>query len=78
VVVDNTKVEYNVPVAIAEPPTGKSYQLIVPEEDVAPIVTIPGPHVEPGVVPVILIAEYIAAVTDVRLDVVQPLSVAST
>ena len=39
-----------VPVPSDEPPVELAYQLIVPAEAVAPKVTVPVPHVEPGVV----------------------------
>ena len=50
---------------------------MVPADAVAPNTTVPVPHVEPGVVPVIVGIAYTVATTDVRVPVVQPLFVAS-
>ena len=47
-------VVYEVPVPNEVPPLETLYQLIVPEEDVAPKVTVPGPQTDPGVVPVMV------------------------
>ena len=44
----------DVPVPSDIPPVDAAYQLIVPELAVAPRVTVPVPHREPGVVPVIV------------------------
>ena len=43
-----------VPVASELPPVDPAYQLIVPELVVAPKVTVPVPHRNPGVDPVIV------------------------
>ena len=43
-----------VPVPIDAPPVEAAYQFIVPAEAVAPRVTVPASHLEPGVVPVIV------------------------
>ena len=43
-----------VPVASELPPVATAYQLTVPAEDAAPKVTVPVPHLDPGVVPVIV------------------------
>ena len=43
-----------VPVARAEPPVEAAYQLIVPDEAVAPSVTDPASHLEAGVVEVMV------------------------
>ena len=43
-----------VPVPMLEPPVGFAYQLIVPAEAVAPRITVPVPHILPGVVPIIV------------------------
>ena len=43
-----------VPVPKLEPPVAAAYQLIIPADDVAPKVTVPGPQIVPGVVPVIV------------------------
>ena len=56
----------------------EEYQLTVPELALAPKVTVPVPQFEPGVVPVIVGAALIVAVTDVLLGVVHPFAVAST
>ena len=40
------------PVPKVVPPVAPAYQLIVPAEAVAPNVTMPAPHLEPGVVSV--------------------------
>ena len=65
------------PVPNDVPPVDAAYQLIVPADAVAPNTTVPVPHVEPGVVPVMVGIAYTVATTDVRLAVVQPLFVAS-
>ena len=67
-----------VPVHSDVPPVEDEYQLITPALAVAPKVTVPGPHLEAGVVPVIVGIELIVAVTGVLDAVVQPLAVAST
>ena len=43
----------DVPVPNDEPPDDAAYQLMVPEFAVAPKATVPSPHLEFGVVPVI-------------------------
>jgi hypothetical protein len=43
-----------VPVPKLDPPVGAEYQLIVPVEAVALKPTVPVPHLEPGVEPVIV------------------------
>jgi hypothetical protein len=43
-----------VPVPRDAPPVGAAYQLIVPALAVAPRITVPVPHLDPGVVPVIV------------------------
>ena len=68
----------DVPVPRDEPPDDAAYQLIVPDEAVAPNVTVPVPHLEPGVVPVMVGIVFTVAVTAVLEAVVQPLAVAST
>ena len=67
-----------VPVPSDVPPLEDAYQFIVPALAVAPSVIVPGPHLEPGVVPVIVGMVLMVAVTAVRVAVVQPLLVAST
>ena len=51
-VAEITGVMNEVPVPTEDPPDAEVYQCIVPAEDVAPRVTVPGPHVVPGVVEV--------------------------
>ena len=64
VVVDKFGVIKLVPVANDVPPVAAAYQLIVPEEAVAPNVTDPASHREAGVVAVIvgiaLITKFVA------------------
>ena len=55
-----------------------AYQLIVPAEAAAPSVTVPVPHLDAGVVPVMVGMAFTVAITDVLEAVVQPLFVAST
>jgi hypothetical protein len=43
-----------VPVPSEAPPVEAAYQLIVPALAVAPSITVPVPHLDPGVVPVIV------------------------
>jgi hypothetical protein len=66
-----------VPVPSELPPVAAEYQLIVPSLAVAPRVTVPVPHLELGVVPVIVGIVFTVAVTAVLVAVVQPLFVAS-
>jgi hypothetical protein len=54
------------------------YQFIVPADAVAPRATVPEPHTEPGVVPIMLGTVFTVATTEVLEAVVQPLFVAST
>jgi len=67
-----------VPVPSEVPPVEAAYQLIVPALAVAPSITVPVPHLDPGVVPVIVGIALTVAITAVRVAVVQPLLVAST
>ena len=60
------------------PPVEAEYQLIVPALAVAPSITVPVPHLDPGVVPVIVGIVLTVAITAVLVAVVQPLFVAST
>ena len=56
------------PVPNEVPPVEAEYQLIVPAEAVAPMVTAPVPQVDPGVVPVIVgIALTVAIVVPAKL-----------
>jgi hypothetical protein len=51
---DNTGVVNDVPVPAKFPPVNESYQFTVPVEAIAPKLTVPVPHTDPGVVPVIV------------------------
>ncbi len=68
----------DVPVPNDTPPEDAAYQLIVPALAVAPNTTVPVPHLESGVVPVIVGIAFTVAVTAVLDAVVHPLLVAST
>lgn len=60
------------------PPVAFAYQFrVLPELPVAPKVTGPGPHVEPGAVPFMVGVVLMVATTAVLIEV-QPLAVAST
>ncbi len=67
-----------VPVPSDVPPVEAAYQLMVPALAVAPKITVPVPHLDPGVVPVIVGIVLIVAITAVLAAVVHPLLVAST
>jgi hypothetical protein len=69
-----------VPDPMNVPPEGAEYQFMVavPELEVAPNVTVPGPHRSPGVVVVIVGVGVTVATTAVRGAEVQPFSVVST
>jgi hypothetical protein len=68
----------DVPVPNDTPPVDAAYQLIVPALAVAPKATVPVPHLESGVVPVMVGMSFTVAVTAV-LDVAgHPLKLAST
>ena len=67
-----------VPVPNDEPPVIAAYQFNVPALAVAPNVTVPVPHTEPGVVPEMVGTALTVATTALLLAVVQPLAVAST
>ena len=60
------------PVPNTEPPVGMSYQLMMPELEVAPRVTVPTSHLLLGDVPVISIDEFTEAVIPVLDDVQTP------
>ncbi len=66
------------PVPSDAPPVAAAYQLIVPADALAPRVTVPVPHTEPGVVPVIAGIGLTVATTAVLEEEVQPPTVAST
>jgi len=68
----------DVPVPSDTPPVEAAYQLIVPTDALAPRVTVPVPHTDPGVTPVIVGTALTVAVTAVLEAVVHPLFVAST
>ena len=69
---------YDVPVAKLVPPVAAAYQLIVPALAAAPKVTVPVPHTELGVVPLMVGIAFTVATTAVLLAVVHPVAVAST
>ena len=60
------------------PPVAAAYQLIVPAEAVAPNATVPVPHREPGVVPVMVGIAFTVAIIAVLDAVVHEPLVAST
>jgi hypothetical protein len=78
-------VVYVVPVPKELPPDEAEYQLIVPAEAVAPSVTVPGPHLAPGVVAVmvgiaftVIVTVFEVAglpVTQIALDVITQVTV---
>ena len=67
-----------VPEPRIDPPDGTLYQFIVPELAVAPKITVPVPHLDPGVVVEIVGLGFTVATTAVLDEVVQPDIVAST
>ena len=67
-----------VPVASETPPVALAYQLIVPAEVVAPKAIVPDPHLEAGIVPVIVGIVFTVAITAVLVAVVQLPFVAAT
>ena len=67
-----------VPVPMLAPPVEAAYQFNVPALAVAPSVTVPGPHLVPGVVPVMVGMAVTVATTAVLGVELQPASVAST
>lgn len=66
------------PVANDIPPVATPYQLSVPAEAVAPIVTVPESQREPGVVEVIAGELLTVAITAIFVGLVQPFAIAST
>ncbi len=68
----------DVPVPKDAPPEDAAYQFIVPALAVAPNATVPSPHLEAGVVPLIVGIAFTVAVTAVLEAVVHPSFVAST
>ena len=66
------------PVASELPPVAAAYQLMIPALAVAPRITVPVPHLEAGVVPVMVGMAFTVAATAVLVADVQPPSVAST
>ena len=68
----------DVPVPNEVPPVKAAYQFNVPALAVAPKVTVPVPHTEPGVVPLTVGRALTVATTALLLAVVQPFAVAST
>ena len=77
-VLDKLGVVNDGPECSDDPPVRAAYQLTVPALGAAPIVTLPGPHLGVGAVPMIVGIVLTVAVTAVRKPVVQPLAVAST
>jgi hypothetical protein len=77
-VLDILGVVNDVPVPNEVPPVKAAYQFNVPALAVAPIVTVPVPQTEPGVVPDTVGIALTVATTALLLAVVQPLAVAST
>ena len=69
-----------VPVPKLDPPVEVAYQLIVPADAVAPKPTVPVPHRDADVLPLIAGMVFIVAVTAVLVPVIQPvaITVAST
>ncbi len=68
----------DVPVPKDTPPEDAAYQFMVPALAVAPKATVPVPHLEAGVVPLIVGIAFTVAVTAVLDAVVHPPLVAST
>jgi hypothetical protein len=71
-------VVYDVPVPNDVPSTEAVYQLTVPDDAVAPNITVPVPHRDAGVVVAIVGIALTVAVTAVLVAVVHPDAVAST
>ena len=67
-----------VPVPSDVPPVAAAYQFKVPALAVAPMVTVPVPHIDAGVVAVTVGMAFTVAMTAVLVAVVQPVLVAST
>ena len=65
-----------VPVPRETPPVITEYQLMTPAEDAAPILTIPGPHLELGAVPVMKGIGKTVADTAVLIAEIHPASLA--
>jgi hypothetical protein len=78
VVFDILGVVNDVPVPNDAPPVTAAYQFNVPALAVAPKVTVPVPHTEPGVVPDTVGKALTVATTALLVAVVQPFAVAST
>ena len=77
-VLDILGVVNDVPVPNDVPPVTAAYQFNVPALAVAPKVTVPVPHTEPGVVPDTVGNALTVATTALLVAVVQPFAVAST
>jgi hypothetical protein len=73
-----TGVVKDIPTATDAPPVLAVYQFMVPALAVAPKLTVPGPHLEFGDVPVIMGLVVTVAVTADLAGVVHPVFVAST
>ena len=67
-----------VPVPKLAPPVKTVYQFIVPDDPVAPSITVPLPQRLPGVLVAIVGTRLTVAVIAVLVPVVQPFAVAST
>ena len=78
VVLDILGVVNDAPVLNDVPPVKAAYQFNVPALAVAPNVTVPVPHTEPGVVPLTVGTALTVATNALLAAVVQPLAVAST
>ena len=78
VVLDILGVVNEVPLPSDVPPVKAAYQFNVPALAVAPNVTVPVPHTEPGVVPLTVGTALTVATNALLAAVVQPLAVAST
>ena len=61
-----------VPVPNDTPPVDAAYQFMVPALVVAPKATVPVPHLESGVVPVMVGMSFTVAITAVREAAVHP------
>ena len=66
--VESEGVVYVVPVPNEAPPEAAAYQLMVPDDAVAPKLTVPVPHLLRGVVPVMVGFGLTVAVTVLRRE----------
>ncbi len=65
----------DVPLPNEDPPVLAAYQLIVPALAVAPSVTVPASHTDPGVVPLIVGLAVTVTVTSTREVLSHPVTV---